>query len=643
MAILTAYIKKFFKQRQQLLSFLGWFFLGNVILFCVIGLRYLAVILASRTLFATSFYAYKSLFGKVLVLVFSITSFLGQFTLLAFLPCILFVLPVVLVFNKRFLVFPLAVIVATLSVIVLLCDSVIFLNYHFHINATILRIFIEQWNHFFNFFSFSKQEATWIIAICFCILLIEIIWAIFVWKKIILKEYYSAWPKILAVLLGCLGFSYIVFILSIVEENNIFAQQTPNLPLYNNVLASLLPGKNSFSLVARYSETRFSQPLFPNFSLNYPLSPLRYDKHQHPYNIVIIGMDAWRFDVMSKEITPHIQQFAQQAWQFNQHHSGGNSTEAGLFSLFYGLPSNYSTAVLKQQRSPLLIHELLKQNYIAKVFYSSDITVPPFHKMIFSEIKELRVAHEFGDTSMRRDRFITQAFKDFMRDRPQQQPFFAFLFYDSTHNYCQLKGLPEVFPMKMVYCDRFVIDKKRIAEYFNHYKNAAHFVDNEVGQVLETLKKQGILDQTIVIITGDHGEEFDDNQQGYLGHGSNYTRYQVQTPLIVHWPGQKAAVFSHQTSHYDIVPTLMQGVLACKNTVADYSIGYNLLDQRIRPYLLVGSYVNMGIIKDGQSITLLTSGDIVTVDRHGAELSNVKPDLNTVTQALLDMRKYYKR
>src|SRR6202034_2864034 len=119
-------------------------------------------------------------------------------------------------------------------------------------------------------------------------------------------------------------------------------------------------------------------------------------------------------------------------------------------------------------------------------------------------------------------------------------------------------------------------------------------IDKEVAEVTSLLKAKGVLNKTIIIVTSDHGQEFNDNHLNYWGHASNFTPVQTQVPFIVHWPGQTPRVFSYRTSHYDVVPTLMQSVLGCLNPPSDYSIGYSLFDPTPRPYIIVGSYIYSG-------------------------------------------------
>jgi hypothetical protein len=50
---------------------------------------------------------------------------------------------------------------------------------------------------------------------------------------------------------------------------------------------------------------------------------------------------------------------------------------------------------------------------------------------------------------------------------------------------------------------------------------------------LDLLDKYDIDDNTIVIITADHGQEFNENKLNFWGHNGNFTKYQTQVPLII--------------------------------------------------------------------------------------------------------------
>ncbi|MEL0625273.1 sulfatase-like hydrolase/transferase, partial [Marinomonas arenicola] len=66
--------------------------------------------------------------------------------------------------------------------------------------------------------------------------------------------------------------------------------------------------------------------------------------------------------------------------------------------------------------------------------------------------------------------------------------------------------------------------------YHNRYRTAVYQDDMLVGKVMDDLKKRGLLDNTIVGFTGDHGQEFNDNKHNIWGHSSNFTAAETHVP-----------------------------------------------------------------------------------------------------------------
>jgi membrane-anchored protein YejM (alkaline phosphatase superfamily) len=127
-----------------------------------------------------------------------------------------------------------------------------------------------------------------------------------------------------------------------------------------------------------------------------------------------------------------------------------------------------------------------------------------------------------------------------------------------------------------------------------------YYLDKLVQQVLTAAEKQSALNDTWVIITGDHAEEFNENGLGYWGHGSNFSRWQVQTPLLIKAPGQIAgAVENRMSLHQDIVPTLMQEALGCTGPLTDYSNGANLFHLPEKRGTVMASYMSSAYLVDG--------------------------------------------
>ena len=179
------------------------------------------------------------------------------------------------------------------------------------------------------------------------------------------------------------------------------------------------------------------------------------------------------------------------------------------------------------------------------------------------------------------------------------------------------------------------------AGYFNRYLNAANFIDNQVALLLETIKKEGLWENSLVIISGDHGEEFNDNKQYYWGHSNNFSKYQLQVPLIIHWPGKEHKDFQYLTSHYDITPTILKELFACNNPYADYTEGSNLFDANNRLPLIVSNNYNVGYLEKNRITTLFDSGDFQVQDAHAKILTTEKPEKKQLAAILRKVYRFY--
>ncbi|HLB57892.1 MAG TPA: sulfatase-like hydrolase/transferase, partial [Gammaproteobacteria bacterium] len=232
--------------------------------------------------------------------------------------------------------------------------------------------------------------------------------------------------------------------------------------------------------------------------LDYPKHPMIPAVGASKMNIVIIAIDTWRFTAMNSVVSPNIYRFAAKTTQFNQHFSGGNCTQPGLFSLFYGLPPNYWQAFLLQHQSPVLMQTLEQSGYNLGIFLSAPISFPQFDKTIFSDVIRL-TTRTMGDSSIARDEKITQNFLTFLKQQNAKKPFFSFLFYDAVHNYCEpAQPVDNPFLPVIASCDRFSLDETTLPEpYLNLYNNKVFFVDQQVGRVLHALEKNHHLDDTI--------------------------------------------------------------------------------------------------------------------------------------------------
>lgn len=328
-------------------------------------------------------------------------------------------------------------------------------------------------------------------------------------------------------------------------------------------------------------------------------------------NLVVITLESWRFDQMSPEITPHIQTIADQSLRFDNHLSTGNVTNPGLFGLFFGVSPVYTKAAFGADVAPAVIEAVKQMDYDRWILANQDIVSSGFDQLLFPGITPLQ-KRAIG-TSYEGDQGLIDQFRQQLAQRQTDRPFFSYLLFNSTHfRYVTPPGYDKPFePSENFSPTRATKDTKPLP-YLNQYSNSVHYIDSLIGEFRRLLTDAGLWDETLLVITGDHGEEFRDQDVAYWGHGSNFSRYQSGVPLVIHWPGKAPAVYSYRTSHEDVMATVVTDALGCDVPFDAISTGTSLFDAAERTNI-IESYVNQGIVV-GDVVTELYPGYVKTYD-----------------------------
>ncbi len=274
--------------------------------------------------------------------------------------------------------------------------------------------------------------------------------------------------------------------------------------------------------------------------------------------------------------------------------------------MFYGLYGSYWDNFLHAGRGPLLIDRMQALNYRMELRTSARFTYPEFNKTLFINVPpEYMHEEEFKGNAWQRDRDNTSALIDFISKNKDgsrltdARPFFTFMFFESTHaryDFPDEAVIREPYLETINYID---MSREKLAPYAdqlrNRYTNSAHWVDVQVGRIVDHLEQQQLLDNTLIIVTGDHGEEF--MEKGFWGHNSSFVEEQTHTPMVVLMPGIAPQKIERTTSHMDIAVTLMQ-LLGASNDVSDYALGRNLFDDdkaNPRDFIVVSDWHNIGV------------------------------------------------
>ncbi len=478
----------------------------------------------------------------------------------------------------------------------LLYDILVFNTYRFHIDMILIKMTIND----FKGIGFSPAI---IIAALLSFLGISII-NVFIFKVALKKKKYKVW-RINAVLFMLLISGQMIHIWANEFNQEFIKKYTPYFPYYfpttSSHLMSTLKNKYPFLVPNPIEKTNgnisdiLKKEDSENSILNYPKHPLNLlDSISGGSNILLFVLESWRADMVNSKVTPNIDSFSKKSYFLKNHFSGGNVTVSGLFTLMYGLHPSY----LKYfQAKPLdyqteLIKSLERNNYEIKAYTSSNLDRFALKAMFFNQIVENNYINYMEGSPEKNDREVVNKLKQDILNDESSKPWFKFVFLTSSHHHYNYPEEHKIFKPIPANNEGFLFDKDiDPTPYLNDYKNSLHYEDALFGEILEATIKSKQSNNTVIIITSDHGEEFNDNHAGYWGHGSNYTEFQTHVPLIIHLPGQSTQTeLNYRSGHIDIAPTIMKSILRCKNPISDFSSGVDLFNLNEDSNLIISSY-----------------------------------------------------
>jgi arylsulfatase A-like enzyme len=182
----------------------------------------------------------------------------------------------------------------------------------------------------------------------------------------------------------------------------------------------------------------------------------------------------------------------------------------------------------------------------------------------------------FDEYRLRASDINRHAFDILDRAESRRQPFFLFLNYMDAHvpyipgepfgerfseEEAHVKPIParEYLPVRdAVNAGKRVLADAEKRYLISQYDAGIANIDAAIGDLLARLRERGLYDNTLIIVTSDHGEAFGDHD--YMEHavGSLY-QDQVHVPLFVKYPGRHEASQSDAlVSQVDFLPTVLE-------------------------------------------------------------------------------------
>jgi arylsulfatase len=161
------------------------------------------------------------------------------------------------------------------------------------------------------------------------------------------------------------------------------------------------------------------------------------------------------------------------------------------------------------------------------------------------------------------------------------------------------------------------------------YDGGLRYADRQIGRLVRALEKRGRLDETLIVVTSDHGEFLLD-RPGHFGHGAPWYEPAARIPLIVHYPQKiKPATSETLCEQIDIAPTVL-GLLGAAVPRGKSFDGEDLFAAGTLPSVTAMS--EMGI-RDGRSKVVVKAG--VSLLLGGSDLP---PALGGLDLELYDLR-----
>jgi arylsulfatase A-like enzyme len=355
--------------------------------------------------------------------------------------------------------------------------------------------------------------------------------------------------------------------------------------------------------------------LFVGLALLIHCSPNHKDGAALP-NIILITIDALRADHLSCygypfPASPHIDELAGESIVFEYAFCTLPKTSASVASLMTGLhPFVHKTA----PNSDTLKAEFITLAEALKLRGYFNIAVG------FSQGFDEYI----GVWNKREDKksstpYITRTILDFLRDN-KKKPFFLWAHYIETHTpYRPPEEFIEARPPGRRLGE---IEKKVIVNVENWltapdpdegyivslYDATIKYIDSEVKKISAAFFEHGRQQDTILILSSDHGEELGEHNL-FLDHGPLTFTSSTRVPLIMFVPGEKSRRVKQPVSLMDIYPTVLEKA----GLVPPYEIQGKGLFVRTkdRPLLIPGLAESFSVVQERYHL--------VKLDDHHAE------------------------
>ncbi len=319
------------------------------------------------------------------------------------------------------------------------------------------------------------------------------------------------------------------------------------------------------------------------------------DGRPRPHGVILIQADTLRRDHLdaygyARETAPVLKQLASEGTLLRNYTVQATWTKVSTPSLMTSLyPSSHGVVNFAD-------HLPAAANTLAESFRAAGYATISFASVLFTgQFTNLHQGfeelHEDGSVSVRgsskTSREYVDRFQAWLESHPDT-PFFAFLHVFDPHDpYEPYRPYDTVWadPSKKEEHERQLREVRKVIQdpllrlfgmpsrddlkkagfdpqaFVQHdkdwYDGSIRGMDVEVGRVMQTLRRLGLDDRTLVVFLSDHGEEF--HEHGRMFHGQTVYGELTQVPFIARWPAGivKGRIVDEVVQSIDVMPTLL--------------------------------------------------------------------------------------
>jgi len=370
------------------------------------------------------------------------------------------------------------------------------------------------------------------------VILINLV-AVFLCNRPTVSEWLKAGP-VAAILVVVIVIDLLVSAYFTIKENQQWNSLTHMNPLSIGIVAKVVEPWTARAKSLVVINKEFDDMLSLQSSLVAPVAA--EERKSVPLDVLLIIVEGFNPNFVGRTTMPFLTSFSEKGVQSKRHYSSGNITAYGLLGLLFGSPLEFYRGVDTDVDidSPFI-------DALNAVGYRTSIYTDPIH-----DYRSMgRYMSNFSGEVFESDDHweILPKLVGEMR-RPEKKFVMAYYYgthYPYHHEDAFTKFLPEV-PESFNYNSPEL--RSSHEEVINRYKNTLLEADAWLKKLLVTVD----LENTVVAITGDHGEEFFEN--GRLSHAATLEEPQIRTPMIFWSPPHGVSVSRSITSHLDFFPTV---------------------------------------------------------------------------------------